>query len=55
MYVLTSDNDDDIIDFSNIIDLIDGAYILEQYEKEIFTSCVELENITKITTKKSER
>jgi len=55
IYVLTSDADDDIIDFSNTIDLIDGPYILKKYQKEIFSSCVELDSITQISTKKSEQ
>lgn len=55
IYILTSDSDDDIIDFSNTIDLIDGPYILEKYEKEIFASCVELDSISQISTEKSEQ
>lgn len=54
IYTLTSDADNDIIDFSNTIDLIDGPYILEKYQEEIFASCVELDSITQVSTEKLE-
>jgi len=53
IYILTGDTDDDIIDFSNTIDLLDWPYILEKYKEEIFASCEELENITQITSEGS--
>lgn len=55
IYVFTGENDSDIIDFSNTIDLIDGPYILENFQEEIFASCAELENITQIKTEKTEQ
>ncbi len=55
IYTLTSDTDDDIIDFSSTIDLIDGPYILEKYQEEIFSSCAELDSVTQVATEKSEQ
>lgn len=55
IYILTSDTDDDIIDFSNTIDLLDWPYVLEKYQEEIFASCAELDNITQVTTEKSQQ
>jgi len=37
--------DEDIIDYSWTIEIIDPAYIVKLYQSEIFTSCNELENI----------
>jgi len=53
IYIFTSDADNDIIDFSSTIDLLDWPYMLERYQEEIFASCAELDSVTQITTTKS--
>jgi ketosteroid isomerase-like protein len=44
LYTVQGD-DDDIIDFSSTIELLDAAYIIKQYKEQIFNVCNELENI----------
>jgi len=46
IYVLEGD-DDDIIDFSSVIELLDSTYIVKKHQDDIFKICNELENIWK--------
>lgn len=51
---LFSWTDEDIIDFSGTIEIIDPAYIVKLYQSEIFASCNELENIQNASIKQEE-